>query len=295
MGPERSGFYFSISSLQLLLLAPVPAASQSRLSGSTLRVTLLFLWKPSASFVMSLLKSVALGLKLALDKEVVGSLPSKPKGCQGRDGQTNVNCQCTCLNKDSRLSPKGCWEKSWTIHILLWLLKPKFRARRQGEPVQLLLAWEKATQERSIHLKPFLNQKGVKANWSVHRGHSVNQAGGACSLSSTIMAYLAKLSQDRPSDVVWATPLSSRKWNSVKHPDSFLRSRTDGIKNPQDKLSQTDLWEFLVKDTFFLVNHNTCDSGCIWYFGLRSSLVLFQRLWSVWINPKSEVQLMLHF
>lgn len=186
--------------------------------GQDQRVTLLFLWKPRAHFVMSLLKSVALGLRLALDKEVVGSLASKPKGCQGRDDQTNVNCQSTCLNKDSRISPEGCWEKSWTIHILLWLFKPKFRARRQGEPGQLLLAWEKATQVRSIHLKPFLNQKGVRANWSVYRGHSVNQAGGACSLSSTIIAYLAKLSQDRPSDVVWATPLSSRKWEFYKAP-----------------------------------------------------------------------------
>jgi len=69
--------------------------------------------------VTSLLKSVALGLGLALDKEVVASLASKLEGCHGREGQTNVNCQCTCLYKDSRMPPEGCWDKPWTVHILL--------------------------------------------------------------------------------------------------------------------------------------------------------------------------------
>lgn len=52
-------------------------------------------------------------------------------------------------------------------------------ALRQGEPIWLLQAWEKATQERC--LTETLNQReGVGATLIIHRGYSVNLAGGVC-------------------------------------------------------------------------------------------------------------------
>ena len=79
----------------------------------------------------------------------------------------------------------------------------------------------------------FSTKEELGLHWSVHRGHGVKlPGGGACSMSSTIMAYITKLSPDRLSDMGWETSLDSRKWNSVNHPDPFSMSRTDGIKNP---------------------------------------------------------------
>lgn len=108
MGPDRGSFVvLSPPSSCFFLLLPVPAASRGRLPGLGPKGDPTLSLK-NGGFVTSLLKScVALGLGLALDKEVIGSPASKLEECQGREGQTNVNSQCACLNGDSRMPPEG--------------------------------------------------------------------------------------------------------------------------------------------------------------------------------------------